>query len=107
MLLFLWVCSPGLRLARRPYAYHANDPAIRISISAMGAYFVCSFLLSMKQSTFLAATGLYLPIAMLTALLEIARAQAGPAEATLHASDVESGSGLDIGLPGPENSAPI
>lgn len=73
----------------------------------MGTYFVYPLLLSMKHSMLLAATGIYLSIAMLTALLEIARAQAGPAEATLHASDVESGSGSDIGLPGPENSSPI
>jgi O-antigen ligase len=68
LLIFLWILSIGIRLCLRLYALHANDPPLRSTIALAACYFVYSFLLSMKQSTFLAAIGIYLSIALLCAL---------------------------------------
>lgn len=75
LLLFGWILSIGVRNIRLLFSIHRTNAPLRSVVAAFTAYFVYAVLLSMKQSTFLAAMGIYISIASLTALIETSRAQ--------------------------------
>jgi O-antigen ligase len=74
-LLFGSILFVGARNARFLLARYRNEPAIRSLVATIAAYLAFSFLLSLKQSTFLAAIGIYLSTSMLCALVELHRTE--------------------------------
>jgi O-antigen ligase len=75
LLLFCSILYIGARNARLLFIRYKNEPELRSLTAAITAYFIYSFLLSLKQSTFLAAIGLYLSISMLCALIQMHRTE--------------------------------
>jgi len=73
LLLFGSILCIGARNARFLLARYKNEPALRSLVATIAAYLAFSFLLSLKQSTFLAAIGIYLSTSMLCALTELHR----------------------------------
>jgi len=73
LLLFCSILFIGVRNARYLLARYKNEPGIRSLVTAVAAYFAFSFLLSLKQSTFLAAIGFYLSGSMLCALIQLSK----------------------------------
>ena len=73
LLLFGSILYIGARNARFLLARYRNEPALRSLVATIAAYLAFSFLLSLKQSTFLAAMGIYLSTSMLCALTELHR----------------------------------
>ncbi len=71
LFLFGSILYTGARNARVLLARYKNDPELRSLTAAIAAYLAFSFLLSLKQSTFLAAIGIYLSTSMLCALIEL------------------------------------
>jgi O-antigen ligase len=75
LLLFCWILYIGARNARFLSVRYNDEPELRSLAAAITAYFIYSFLLSLKQSTFLAAIGLYLSISMLCVLIQMNRTE--------------------------------
>jgi hypothetical protein len=75
LLIFCWILYIGARNARFLSVRYNDEPELRSLAAAISAYFIYSFLLSLKQSTFLAAIGLYLSISMLCVLIQIHRTE--------------------------------
>jgi hypothetical protein len=73
LLLFCSILFIGVRNARFLLARYKNEPGLRSLTTAVTAYFAFSFLLSLKQSTFMAAIGFYLSGSMLCALIELSK----------------------------------
>jgi hypothetical protein len=71
LFLFGSILYTGARNARVLLARYKNDPELRSLTAAIAAYLAFSFLLSLKQSTFLAAIGIYLSTSMLCALIDL------------------------------------
>jgi O-antigen ligase len=83
LLLFGSILLIGARNALFLLARYKNEPALRSLVATMAAYLVFSFFLSLKQSTFLAAIGIYLSTSVLCALIELHRTETLENEADL------------------------
>jgi hypothetical protein len=98
LLLFGSILYIGARNARLLLARYKDEPELRSLAAAITAYLAFSFLLSLKQSTFLAAIGLYLSISMLCALIELHTTET-PENANTHDPTLPGAStGSDIAL---------
>jgi hypothetical protein len=75
LLLFCSILYIGARNARLLLIRYKIEPELGSLTAAITAYFIYSFLLSLKQSTFLAAIGLYLSVSMLCALVQMHRTE--------------------------------
>lgn len=98
LLLFGSILYIGARNARFLLARYKDEPELRSLAATITAYLAFSFLLSLKQSTFLAAIGLYLSISMLCALIELHTTET-PENASTHDPTLPGTStGSDIAL---------
>jgi len=75
LMLFCSLLYIGARNALFLLVRYKNEPTLRSLTATVAGYFLFSFLLSLKQSTFLAAIGLYLSGSMLCALMELYRSE--------------------------------
>jgi hypothetical protein len=74
--LFVWLIAIGLRHVAHLRQHSGEDRTLASLSETFGAYLAYSFLLSLKQSTFLACSGVYVSVAILSVLAGAANRQA-------------------------------